>query len=95
MLSDDRDSELGLRLSDKHVIIATLLARQEQGKTTALRDIHTHAGLAQPDAVKILQNLREMGLVSFEFPLQDALAAEIQITRLAMKNFVKMGLVRE
>lgn len=93
-LSDERDAELGLRLSDKQAVVVALLQRQQLGKTTALRDLHAHAGVAQPDAVKILQNLREMGLVSFEFPLEDALAAEIQITRLAMKRFAKIGLIR-
>ena len=90
-LADDRDAALGLDVMDKCAVISALYQRQRQGARTALREVHSFAGIHQSSAVRILQNFRENGLVVFEFPMSDALAADIQIPRLVMKHLEKIG----
>ncbi len=60
--------------------------RESQGQTTSLRQLHTIAPLAQPEALKAVTELEKHGMIEIEHNLYDALDSQVTLTEKMRRN---------
>tara|TARA_R110002072_G_scaffold81148_1_gene185814 strand:- start:6845 stop:7177 length:333 start_codon:yes stop_codon:yes gene_type:complete len=65
---------------DKWRLLTILFGRQNQGRKTALRDIHTLLDMPQHVAFRLVRGLEMGGLITVGPCLYDAFAAELALT---------------
>ncbi len=79
-LNDAGKPETFGSVEDKWRLLVTLFGRRSQGRTTALRDIHTLVDLPQHRAFRLVRGLELGRLIKVGACLHDAFAAELELT---------------
>ena len=66
---------------DRSAIVAhALYHRERDGQSTSLRQIHLISDIGQPEALRIVADLEEAGLVRVERDIHDALESRVELT---------------